>query len=131
MIIKAFISDKPRLEPDFHKRWEGPDKGLICAWLKGVEKSATDPAMADQALNGELPVTAFRGGILKPIKDIKTIKTGSLHYLAYWQGLRGDDLCIDLATEPIMTCSRTGVSFQYTRDTDRLLASTDTDEVQP
>ncbi|BEP62324.1 hypothetical protein GmRootV213_28780 [Variovorax sp. V213] len=36
-------------------RWRGPDKGLICSWLRGVEKAKESPELAAQALRGELP----------------------------------------------------------------------------
>jgi hypothetical protein len=45
-------------------------------------------------------------------------KMGSftLNYLAQWQGLRGQDLDIDLSQEPELICSKTGMKVIYTRD---------------
>lgn len=124
MLIQESIQSPPAAEPDWHKRWEGPDKGLICAWLQGIDKAQHDADMAQCARNGELPVTAFRGGIVKALKNRDIMKLGALHYVAYWQGLRGEDLDIDQDTEPQLTCSRTGMTFVYTGDTAKLLAAT-------
>ena len=41
-------------------------------------------------------------------------KIGTHFYLAQWQGLRGDDLNIDLASEPQLTCARTGMTVIFT-----------------
>lgn len=120
MIIQASITAPPANQADWYKRWEGPDKGLICAWLRGIEKATQDPLMVSQAKRGELPVTVFRGGILKALK-IPRVKIGSLHYLAYWQGLRGEDLCVDLDSEPSKTCTATQTVFIYTSDISKLL----------
>jgi hypothetical protein len=36
--------------------------------------------------------------------------------LALWQGLRGDDLNIDLSEDRVVICSRTGMKVVYTDD---------------
>ena len=74
-------------------------------------------------MRGELPITPFKGGIEKAIKS-KT-KVGSLHYIAFWKGLRSEDLRIDTESEILMQCTRTGVEVHYTSDTNRLLIVAD------
>lgn len=85
--------------------WEGPDKGLICCWERGREKRLQEPELAAKASSGELVPLAWTGGVLKKLKTEK--KAGVLQYLATWQGLRGEDLNIDLDGETTMVCSRT------------------------
>ncbi|SDT49312.1 hypothetical protein [Pseudomonas prosekii] len=46
----------------------------------------------------------------------KLEKYGSLKYLAQWQGLRGEDLDIDLTVEKALTCSRTKMVVTFTPD---------------
>jgi len=59
----------------------------------------------------------WKGGVDKKTK--KGEKYGTLKYLAQWQGLRGEDLNIDLSDEPELICSRTGVKVIYTADFDK------------
>ncbi len=125
MIVECSIDKPPQLSDDWHTRWEGPDKGLICAWVSGIQKAQSDPEMAAKAGGGGLPVTPFKGGIKDAIKS-KT-KIGSLHYIAFWQGLRGESLHIDQDSEPAMTCTRTGVTINYTGDIARLLQAGEED----
>lgn len=114
------IAAAPRQGHSYAERWEGPDKGLLCCWLRGIEKGREDPHLAAQCLRGELPVLAWKGGIEKALKS-KALKVGSMQYLATWQGLRGEDLDIDDEAEPRITCTRTGVTFLYTLNTAKLL----------
>ena len=74
----------------------------------------TDPEIAKRAKNGELPVLGWKGGVEKKIK--KTEKYGTFNYLAQWQGLRGQDLDIDLSQETELICSKTGMKVIYTGD---------------
>ncbi len=92
MIHTCSILDQPAPGLSFEDRWEGPDRGFRTSWLRGIEKAASEPDLRDAALRGELPVLAWKGGG-KSIKAGKRL--GSLHYLAMWQGLRGEDLCIE------------------------------------
>ena len=94
--------------------WRGEDRGLVTCWEIGREIREKDPALAERAENGELPVLAWKGGVDKKIQ--KTEKYGSLNYLAQWQGLRGEDLDIDLSQEPELVCSKTGMRVIYTGD---------------
>jgi hypothetical protein len=70
--------------------------------LKRVEE--TD--LATRAEKGELMPLVWKGGVDKKLKLDR--KPGTLNYLAMWQGLRGDDLNIDVDGETSVVCSRTG-----------------------
>lgn len=94
--------------------WKGEDSGLIKCWEVGRELREKEPELASRAENGELPVLGWKGGVEKKI--IKSEKYGTLFYLAQWQGLRGDDLNINLSQEPTLTCSRTGMHIIYSGD---------------
>lgn len=96
------------------ERWKGEDWGLITCWEVGRELREKDPEIASRAENDELPVLGWKGGVEKKTK--KGEKYGTLFYLAQWQGLRGNDLDIDLSQEPLLTCSRTGMRVIYTGD---------------
>lgn len=74
----------------------------------------SQPELARRAENGELPVLEWTGGVEKKIKIRE--KYGTLNYLAQWQGLRGEDLNIDLYEEPELICSKTGIKVIYTGD---------------
>lgn len=98
----------------FDERLRGHDKGLILAWEVGRERSKKDPKLAERVKNGEMPNLGWKGGV----EDIKKTKRkyGCLNYLAEWQGLRGEDLDIDLSEEREIICSKTGVKVIYTGD---------------
>ena len=112
--IYRSIQEPIRENPSFDERWRGPDNGLITCWEVGRTKSFKTPELAKRAKNGELPVLGWKGGVGKKIQ--KKIKYGSLNYLAQWQGLRGEDLDIDLTKEIEMVCSKTEMSVIYTAD---------------
>ncbi|WP_424945915.1 hypothetical protein [Candidatus Spongiihabitans sp.] len=107
-------SEPLRKKLSWDDRWEGADNGLITCWEVGRELSNKEPGIAERAKNGELPVLGWKGGVEKKIK--KKEKYGTLFYLAQWQGLRGDDLDIDLSEEPELVCSKTGMKVIYTGD---------------
>ena len=99
------------------ERWKGDDRGLISCWELGRELREKEPALAKSAENGELPASHFlvwKGGVEKKI--MKSEKYGTLNYLAQWQGLRGEDLNIDLSEELELICSKTGMKVIYTGD---------------
>ena len=50
------------------------------------------------------------------LKIQKKEKYGSLNYLAQWQGLRGEDLDIDLTAERETICAKTGMKVIFTCD---------------
>ncbi len=91
--------------------WKSSDNGLIACWERGRVKAADNPELAESCKNGELPVLAWKGGVHTKIKDKKY---GSLFYLATWQGLRGEDLNINLQEEITVVCSKTQVKVVFT-----------------
>jgi len=116
MSSRIFRSADTALRPtglSFEERWRDKDKGLITSWEVGRKLAQKQPDLADKARNNELPELGWKGGTNKETLNIKH-KYGTLLYLAQWQGLRGDDLNIDLQQEYTLTCSRTGVEFTYT-----------------
>lgn len=94
--------------------WEDHDKGLIKCWEVGRQRATRFPELANQCLAGELPVLGWKGGVSRSLKKLE--KYGSLKYLAQWQGLRGEDLNIDLSEERELTCSRTAMVVTFTPD---------------
>lgn len=105
----------------WEERWKGPDRGLIGCWEIGRSIRERDPDLAARAENGELPVLDWKGGIAKATKAKK--KFGTMYYFAQWLGLGGKDLDIDLSSEPVLTCARTGVSVTYTNDPKKFAGS--------
>lgn len=126
MHIQLSIDNPPLPSEDFYARCEGPDQGLINAWLCGIEKSIEEPALAAMAKAGELPPLTWKGGVAKGIKRID--KIGSLQYLAAWQGLRGQDLNILQGLDVQITCARFGVTVTFTDDVKRLLQTEESEE---
>jgi hypothetical protein len=94
--------------------WEADDKGLIKCWEIGRQRASRFPELAQRCLASELPVLGWKGGVSRSLKKLE--KYGSLKYLAQWQGLRGEDLNIDLDEEQVMTCSRTKMVVTFTPD---------------
>ncbi|MCU7250422.1 hypothetical protein [Pseudomonas koreensis] len=94
--------------------WEAADKGLIKCWEIGRQRAARFPDLAQRCCADELPVLGWKGGVSRSLK--KNEKYGSLKYLAQWQGLRGEDLDIDLNAERALTCSRTKMVVTFTPD---------------
>lgn len=108
------ITDPIRLDPSFNERWENVDLGLITSWERGREKSVEEPKLAEQALAGQLMVLPWKGGVEKAIQ--KKLKYGVFNYLAMWQGLRGEDLNIDVEKETSVTCTATDMVVVFTSD---------------
>jgi len=92
--------------------WEGPDKGLITSWEVGRKRAKRELELAEKAERGELPALGWKGGVERELK--KKEKYGTLNYLAEWQGLRGEDLSVDLTEEVAIVCSRTGMKVIFT-----------------
>ncbi|MDO8248445.1 MAG: hypothetical protein Q7T78_01820 [Rhodoferax sp.] len=126
MKIQASINDPPSISADFYERCHGPDEGLINSWLCGIRQGLEDPNLAAKAKAGELPVLTWKGGIEKAIK--RKDKVGAFQYLAAWQGLRGEDLNIELGTEVKMICTRFGVPVTFTGQHQKLLQAEEDDE---
>ena len=111
--IYRSCSEPIRENPSFNERWRGPDEGLITCWEVGRKKSEEYPELAERTRNGELPKLGWKGGVDKKNKQGKF---GTLNYLAQWQGLRGEDLDIDLIAGRIITCSKTQTRVFFTND---------------
>lgn len=115
------IATPIRSDADWEERWKSSDQGLIACWERGREKAEEDPNLAARAKAYELPALPWKGGI-DPKKRIPKHKkkSGAMEYLAMWQGLRGDDLSIDRATEYLHVCSATQVEVTFTTDRAKL-----------
>ena len=98
----------------WEERWQGHDNGLITCWEVGRELSQKHPELAERARKGELPVLGWKGGVEKKTKIGE--KYGSLNYLAQWQGLRNEDLDINLSEKVELFCSNTGMKVIFTGD---------------
>lgn len=117
-IIHRSYAEPERLGLDMNSIWKGADLGLIKSWEIGRKLAIQNPAIAACAKAEELPPLNWKGGVSKKLK--KREKFGSLHYLAQWQGLRGQDLEIDLDAEVTLTCSKTGMVVTFTPDIRKL-----------
>ncbi len=58
----------------------------------------------------------WRGGVIEKLKGDKQ-KFVSFPYLATWQGMRGEDLDINLDSEIAIICSNTGQAVIFTQRT--------------
>lgn len=101
--------------------WNDEDKGLITCWENGREKSKDCKfkfmKQTAAAKRDALPMTVYAGGCKMGIK-VKKIY-GSYHYLAYWQGLRGEDLYINHNEEIVKVCTRTSIKVTFTSDAEK------------
>jgi hypothetical protein len=118
IVSKSFSEPIPQAQ-SWEARWGDQAAGIVTAWNRGREKIKESPELAAAARNGELVPLVWKGGVERKI--LKTTKYGSVFYLAMWQGIRGEDLNIDLDSEPSLTCSATGMTVIFTTDTEKLL----------
>lgn len=126
-IIQRNISEPDRQGLSWEQTWQAKDRGLIHSWEIGRRDAQRNPELASRCKAGELPPLGWKGGGLKTLK--KLTRWGSLHYLAEWQGLRGEPLHIDLTEEPTIICSRTGMIVTFTGDHTKLAGQgNDTDD---
>ncbi len=114
MRIQRSIDEPIRDGLTWDQYWKAEDNGTIVSWEVGRAKRFADPELAAEAKSGRLVPLAWKGGVEKGTKVRH--KFGTLFYLAMWQGLRGEDLDIDLDAETSLTCSVTGVTITYTGD---------------
>lgn len=117
--IRRSINTPIRTGLDWHKIWESEDKGLIKCWEVGRQLALSKPELAEAASRNELPVTNWKGGVSRALKKLE--KYGSLQYLAQWQGLRGENLDVDLTAEITITCIKTAMVVTFTPDINKLL----------
>lgn len=111
--ITRSISEPVRIGLSWEQCWKSEDQGSIRSWETGRELRVSKPELAARAVRGELPALNWKGGLDKPIKGEKW---GSYLYLAQLQGLKGEDLNIDLSKEVTLVCVSTGVSVTFTSD---------------
>jgi len=119
MIVRKSVSEPINVAHDWESRWGNLAAGIVTSWIRGRELVKEKPDLAEAARAGRLIPLAWKGGVEKKIQ--KETKYGSMYYLAMWQGLREEDLNIDLDSEPSLTCSFTGMTVFFTKDTDKLL----------
>jgi hypothetical protein len=93
------------------EKWQGSDNGLIFCWERGRQIRVRNPNLAARADNGELVILAWRGGVEEKLKTGN--KSGTLNYLATWQGLRGEDLNLDLDIRRVIVCTRTQQAVEF------------------
>lgn len=117
-VINIPISTPIRQNISWVKTWQDADQGLIKCWETGRKLAELNCGLASQCKAGALPVLNWKGGVSRALK--KKEKFGALQYLAQWQGLRGEDLLIDLSLELSLTCSATGMLVTFTADLNKL-----------
>jgi hypothetical protein len=107
------IAEPIRVGLSMTERWHGSDRGLIWCWELGRIYREEGRDIAIRAQRGELPLekNGWRGGVER--KLIAESKSGTLSYLAQLQGMRGENLDIDLFASIALVCSRTGQSVIY------------------
>jgi hypothetical protein len=108
--IRRSVRQPYRTGLSYDEIWRGPDKALICCWEVGRQLRGKDPEIAARASNGELVALPWKGGTGNldelPAGKKPSTRYGSLRYLAMWQGLRGDDLDIDIDSQITLVCTR-------------------------
>ena len=114
MIVRRNISEPLRTGLSHQEIWSSSDQGLIMCWEVGRKRAEEEPELAALCKSGELPVLGWKGGVSRQL--LKLEKFGSLKYLAQWQGLRGEDLDVDLATERTLICTKTEMTVTFTPD---------------
>ena len=110
--VQRAIDEPFRTQLTHDQTWGAADKGLIKCWEIGRLMAETKPDLVEKCLQGELPTLGWKGGVSRTL--IKLEKFGTLNYLAQWQGLRGEDLNVDLEVERTLTCSKTGMIVTFT-----------------
>ena len=127
-LIKRSRAEPMRSKLSWHETWEGPDSGLIKNWEIGRKLAIQNPDLAAQTRAGELPPLNWKGGSDRTL--VKREKFGSLRYLAQWQGLRGEDLSIDMDAEVTFKCQKTQMIVTFTPDTRKILNESDNKNIE-
>ena len=109
--LQSSINTPIREGLSWEQTWRGPDEGLIYCWEHGRQERLTRPEDAARAERGELVGLDWKGGVHKKLKTKRA--RGTLRYLATWQGLRGEDLDIDLEGETVVICSKFGQAVAF------------------
>ena len=109
--LRRSIKEPERTGLSYAETWQGQDKALICCWEVGRQLRHKDPEIAACAAEGELVTLPWKGGTGNfnelPVGKKPPVRYGTVRYLAMWQGLRGEDLNIDIAAQVTITCTRT------------------------
>lgn len=113
-VIRRSITEPLRTDLPWDEVWRGKDRGLIQCWENGRRAVGRNQELTSAVRRGELPTLDWKGGIAGKPKMKR--KYGSLFYLATWQGMREEDLCIDITAEVSVVCSRTGIKVVFTPD---------------
>lgn len=124
-----------RLNLSWDDSWGDATLGLITSWERGREKGAEAPELVSRAINGELVMLPWKGGFNPPKPSAKppklaskATKFGVFNYLAMWQGLRGEDLNIDVDQEVSITCVREKRLVIFTSTYSKYANSVDSEE---
>ena len=122
MQVICSIREPLRDNPDWSARWGDLAAALITCWERGRELAIQNTSLAAAVRAGQLVPLSWRGGVPPPVRGDKAPKRkyGSFHYLAMWQGLRGDDLDINTESNPQRVCARFGTVVTFTDDIDLL-----------
>lgn len=124
--LKRSIEEPLRPDLTREEAWLQADKGLIHCWEIGRRRAVAEKELASKCVLGELPPLGWKGGVAKRLKKLE--KYGSFRYLAEWQGLRGEDLDLDLSQELSLVCSKTGMTVIFTADLAKLAGPGITEE---
>ena len=120
--VKVRRSIQHPAEPAFEGRWTGAGRALISCWQEGRELAIRYEPLRSLARAGHLPVLPWRGGVVHPAPRRQY---GTYFYLAMLQGLREQDLDIDLMAEVDLVCAGTGVTVTFTNDYVKLYETDD------
>ena len=112
MLVTQAADAPSTLASSWEDRWHGPDCGLIAAWQAGRDLALLRADLVAACVANELPELPWKGNgrLLKR----RVPRYGPFHYVAMWQGLRGDDLHIDTSIDLRRVCARTGQAVIYT-----------------
>lgn len=124
--LNRSIDEPLRSNLTWQEIWQQRDKGLIHCWEIGRRRAVAERELAEKYAQGELPPLGWKGGVAKRLKKLE--KHGSYKYLAEWQGLRGEDLNVDLSQELPLVCSKTGMTVIFTADLAKLAGPGSTEE---
>ncbi len=111
--MKVFVSIETPLRPELEGSFATPIEGFVTTWEAARRLASRRPELVAKVIANQLPPLPWKGGVEKKIKGEKF---GTFEYLAYWQGLRNEDLSFDTNTEVSLTCSATGQKVVFTAD---------------
>lgn len=111
--MKVFVSIETPLRPEQEGSFATPLEGFVTTWEAARRLAGHRPELVTKVKANELPPLPWKGGVEKKIKGEKY---GTFEYLAYWQGLRNEDLSFDTDLEVTLTCTATGQTVTFTND---------------